>query len=54
MEFKPLAGKVKRNNTGISFEYTKKPLYLCRPYRGVEQYPSAGSGQGTYSTGRIK
>ncbi len=30
-----------RNNSFlVGFDNTKKPLYLCRPHRGVEQYPS--------------
>ena len=40
MDFNHFIRNEDKNNLCTSFDITKKPLYICRPYRGVEQYPS--------------
>ncbi|MEZ4810721.1 MAG: hypothetical protein R2819_10205 [Allomuricauda sp.] len=34
-------------NIGIRLEMIRKSLYICRPYRGVEQYASAALSTGS-------
>ena len=37
MDFKYLLRNAFKNNMRSSFDRSKKPLYICRPHRGVEQ-----------------
>jgi hypothetical protein len=40
MDFNHFIWNAPKNNLRSSFDRSKKPLYICRPYRGVEEYPS--------------
>ena len=37
MEINYFIGNTDENYLGSSFDRSKKPLYICRPHRGVEQ-----------------
>ena len=40
MDFNYFIWNATKNNLQSSLDRSKKPLYICRPHRGVEQYPS--------------
>ena len=40
MDFNHFIRNATKNNLRSSLDRSKKPLYICRPHRGVEQYPS--------------
>ena len=40
MDFNYFIRNADENNLCSSFDRSKKPLYICRPHCGVEQYPS--------------